>query len=528
MSEPSSPPTVFYENKVRVSSSPPPEEILPSITGSCGLWQIAVISISLIFQFISFTEQLSIIISLPSQVNFTCADGNGSQCTSANGTSCTNFVFFIPSGNLATFTEKLNLVCGEGKYPTFVKGSYQFGLTIGFFLAGTLADRLGHKITAMIFIPLQCLTGLFMISVSNIMLLVAYMLTHGIVSMAIRVVSILTICDTAGNNWRTFALGLIFIPKSISVIILPYYVDLFSNFEGLLAANSIIPLILLIPLLYFRDSPNYICLVEEFEKSEKALLKIAKCSKYSIPPTTRLRPVHVVVSTNIPQKTKFSKILRPKKVRRPFIALVIFWFFMGYINSKLTHYAYQNLTYSTISGLSGLAGCITSLCLCHWLSQKMVMGTFEFLKCLSIAGLCVYDVHLKNTTDTSFVVLKMVSIYFQTVSISVAVIITPRMFPTELRGNCFGLCGSVYHFGGFLEKFLSHYVRNAIYVTGIFLIIALIIEAYACSWFWKVHNRELPDFLVDCIRFRKYYKPTRFVVVYNNEQQEEIEIELAD
>ena len=97
----------FYRPGVEVSSTSPPEELLTSLAGSCGRWQIAVVVFCMVSNFLNGLDIAAVSGAVPLHPHFICADGNGSQCVNANGTTCKNFTFFNEDTNLITFTEKV-------------------------------------------------------------------------------------------------------------------------------------------------------------------------------------------------------------------------------------------------------------------------------------------------------------------------------------------------------------------------------------------------------------------------------------
>ena len=97
----------FFKPDVKISSTSPPEEILNSLAGSCGRWQITVTAFSMVAVFLGTLDRVAVLNSVPLHLNFTCADGNGSQCEEANGTTCEKFTFFKEYKTMITFTEKV-------------------------------------------------------------------------------------------------------------------------------------------------------------------------------------------------------------------------------------------------------------------------------------------------------------------------------------------------------------------------------------------------------------------------------------
>ena len=78
------------------------------------------------------------------------------------------------------------------------------------------------------------------------------------------------------------------------------------------------------------------------------------------------------------------------------------------------------------------------------------------------------------------------------------------MFPTKLRGLGFGLCMGAFHLTGVIEIIAQFYYQPTTFtVSLLILLLSFIPEVGVCFWLWDVHNRELPDFLEDCVNFNK-------------------------
>lgn len=77
------------------------------------------------------------------------------------------------------------------------------------------------------------------------------------------------------------------------------------------------------------------------------------------------------------------------------------------------------------------------------------------------------------------------------------------MFPTELICICYGVCLSLYELGYLVGILIPYFWSYTILPIGSFLLVGAVSELFACFWLWDVHNRELPDYLIDCIKFER-------------------------
>ncbi|XP_063909946.1 solute carrier family 22 member 3-like isoform X1 [Zophobas morio] len=294
----------FYRPGVEVSSTSPPEELLTSLAGSCGRWQIAVVVFCMVSNFLNGLDIAAVSGAVPLHPHFICADGNGSQCVNANGTTCKNFTFFNEDTNLITFTEKLSLVCDRWVYATWIKNCYRLGLVIGSLLTGSCADRFGMKVTLGVFMSLHCFTGLLVISITNQEILMFFIFFNGVFSVTIFSLPLIIVCDTVGNKWRTLALGTVFLHRSMGIIIFQFIQNVFGSVEGALAGVSVLPLIVLIPLLYYKESPNYMAIKAEYSKGEKTLGEIAHFNRNPISASIKVRPVRTLIIVHISRVVK--------------------------------------------------------------------------------------------------------------------------------------------------------------------------------------------------------------------------------
>ncbi|XP_044259301.1 solute carrier family 22 member 3-like [Tribolium madens] len=518
----------FFRNNVLVSDSSPPEEILPAITGCCGFWQISICFVAFLAQFIHGLDVTTIQTSSPLEINYTCKGTNSTECSYPNGTKCMEFEYH--SYSVISFTKKMNLVCEKEDYVIWIKNLYRMGLILGYFLSGVCGEKFGLKPTAMVFISLQSLTGLFILSMRSFEIVIFFVFTHGVFSNSINLIPAVAVTDVVGNRWRTLALGVAATAVPLSISIFPFFYNLFSDISGIVAADSVFPLVLLLPLIYFRDSPNYVVLILDFVKEEKILRRISRCNKRPLPSEARLAPVQVIVDSGVPQRCSFWALWKPTFLRNAYCALLCSWFFLGYTQSLIMEYAYKEFKSLSLFGCCGVFGCITAVILCHFIQQKVIIGIFTILKNISI-GICILLALLWKHPECLIFRVGLLSSAFWMWGVRAALsTLTPRMFPTEKRCLCCGVCFSLYHLGYFLAILINYFFDYSIWTIGAVFLIGGVIELLASFWFWDVHNRELPDYLIDCLRFDKFYKPTRFLIIYENRgsQEGEVEVKVMD
>ncbi|XP_068909070.1 solute carrier family 22 member 1-like isoform X2 [Tenebrio molitor] len=485
---------------IPVSQGSPPEELVTVVGGGCGRWQICITIVSFMVILIHGLDIYSSKAATPHFVNYTCADNSGSQCLNANGSKCENFVFW-KQHDVTTFTEKFKLVCEKEHSGMWVRNCFCIGLMFGYVMSGWCADRFGKKIVAMICIPLQCILGVFLISITNYFTMLFFATMQGLCSASIYLIARVAVCEAVGNKWRTFVLGLTFLPLPISLAVSQFFYKMFNDIETVIAVISVLPLIFLVPLLYFKDSPHYILLFADFDKAEGAVRKIARFNKKHIPSDIRIRPVQII-ENEIPPVHLCHLFLKS-------------WF----ASEILLIYLYDDFENLYCFALGGVLGVIISTILCHFINHKIIIGMFNFLKCCSILGIFLLDVHLRETNNISGFVLKLTSSFFLFLSHGTLANLTPRMFSTDLRAQSLGFCWAVYYFGCVILTVIFTYSHRSILwgIVTVLIVISPLFETYSCFWLWNVHDRELPDILEDIINFEKFYKPRRFVTIHDRQ-----------
>ncbi|RZC36651.1 solute carrier family 22 member 5, partial [Asbolus verrucosus] len=255
----------YHNSLVPVGETSPPEELPSRIAGGCSRWQICIGVMAFISELIHGLNLYSKMITEPRKLNFTCENGNG--------------------------------ICDEEAKRIWIENSFRIGVIISYFIIGWTADRCGRKIAAMTFIPLHCLSGALTLIYSNYGMLLFFHLIHGVFCTSVNLLPKVALCDSVGNKWRTFALGFTVYPLPISWMLVVYFTTLFSDIKEIIGAIAVLPLILLVPLLYFRDSPIYILLKSDFVEAEEVLRKIAQFNNCPLSRDIRIRPVELIEKT---------------------------------------------------------------------------------------------------------------------------------------------------------------------------------------------------------------------------------------
>ncbi|XP_044259300.1 solute carrier family 22 member 1-like isoform X2 [Tribolium madens] len=276
----------------KIKDGTPPEELLAINAGGFGRWQISVVCITLLCILFHGFDVYTSKLATPIPLNYTCSAPNSSRCFYANGTKCQHFNF-SKEYDIYTYAEKFNLVCEDEILGSWVKNCFCVGVGIGFLLTGWTADKYGQKITAMVFIPLQCLLGVFLISINNFSMMLFFVVVQGICSTCTVLLPRIAVCEAVGNKWRTFMLGFVMVPLPIGLIISPYLFILLSDINKVVAVVSVLPLLLLVPILYFKDSPNKVLVTHDFKRVEESVRKIAQFNKQPLPNDIRIRPVQL-------------------------------------------------------------------------------------------------------------------------------------------------------------------------------------------------------------------------------------------
>ncbi|KAJ3627489.1 hypothetical protein MTP99_014863 [Tenebrio molitor] len=517
----------FTRSEVLLSVSYPPEELLSGIAGGCGLWQLCIIAAACTAEFLHAFDVYSLRTSTATFLNYTCKNGNGSRCFTANGSVCTEFIFY-KQHPVTTFAEKLELICDKEWYVVWLENAYRIGLILGYGLTGGCADKFGLKISSMVFLALQCLTGLLTISMKEFAVVIFFLIIHGFCCTFLYVFPKTAVCDAVGNKWRTLALGATMLTFPVVLMVFPFFYNIFTDIAGVIAAVSVVPLILLIPLLYYKDSPNYIFLMTDISKGEDTLRHIAEINKHPMSPNAKIRPVQIIIDNKVPKPSCFSDVWKPSTTRYPYLALLCCWFAEGVCVGVLMNHVYSGFAHIYLYGFCALVGCLIGIVLCYRIQHRVVIGIFGFLKTIFIGGLHLFDVLHNSKNNPGFIALEMLSGVLIWISFTALDNLTPRMFPTEMRNFCFGLCLSVFHVGYMIASLMLHSSPKEFWQIGVMLVVAATLETLASFWFWEVHNRELPDYLQDCENFKTYYKPTRYLNIFDRASQHEIEVKVME
>ncbi|XP_008201691.1 organic cation/carnitine transporter 2 [Tribolium castaneum] len=502
---------------VRVKNGSPPEELLATNAGGFGRWQVCVVSITLLCILFHGFDVYTSKLATPIPLNYTCSAPNSSRCFYANGTKCREFTF-SKEYQIYTYAERFNLVCEDEILGSWVKNCFCVGVAIGFVLTGWTADRFGQKITAMVFIPLQCLLGVFLISITNFSMMLFFVVVQGICSTCTVLTPRIAVCEAVGNKWRTFMLAFVMLPLPIGLIISPYLFIILIDINKVVAVVSVLPLLLLVPILYFKDSPNKILVTYDFKRVEESVRKIAEFNKQPLPNEIRIRPVQLIENAP-PRPYLCPGIWQHPETRSVFLAMTIHLFFIGFTMDLLLVNIYRNYAYIYTYGISAIIGILSAILMAHFIRHSRLIAIFCVLKdaCVCIIFLSD-DFHYIALGENTIFAMKLVGTFLHFVAFIVSDNITTRVFPTDFRAQGAGVAHGLFFLGNFFGSVMLTYAKGNVFIwpyVAIIGFVAPVVEVVCSFWLWDVHNRELPDFFEDAVNFQQFYKPVRYVGIDN-------------
>lgn len=92
---------------------------------------------------------------------------------------------------------------------------------------------------------------------------------------------------------------------------------------------------------------------------------------------------------------------------------------------------------------------------------------------------------------------------FFTISLCTMFNMTPRIFPTEIRGQGTGAAIAFAEFGFILAQFVVSFVNSTLPSILATYCCCSILVILCCRIVYTVHNRELPDLVEDTALFKK-------------------------
>jgi len=387
---------------------------------------------------------------------FQCTDDKTSltkdQCPS-QGVTCNHYEF--TSNTFTSIVTEWGLVCDLSYMASATQSMMMAGLFVGSLLAGSLSDKLGRRHLlgcSWIFMGVFGMAG-SLSSSYNQYVLCRFMV--GVFAGSASVVNFVLLTEITGTEQRGF-LGLIFpiwFAGGIGVYAaIAWCVRDWRSISAITALPSIVALYLykIIP-----ESPRWLLSQGRVEEAEAVLLYIAN---YNNPyrDNADMKALHLIppkVSSG--NSASAFDIIRHSELRRRFLLNIPIWFSFSAVYYGMTMSAGSlggNMWISVaLSGLAEIPAYLLAMYILALLGRRTtVVGS------LLISGtLCFVVLMLNADYVTSRVVVATIGKMCISVAFSVMYLYAAELFPTTIRNNGLGLCGTAGRLGGVVAPMLA-------------------------------------------------------------------------
>ncbi|KAF2896001.1 hypothetical protein ILUMI_10174 [Ignelater luminosus] len=511
-----------------------PEELITTLGGACTRWRILVIFIfCVVMVFYGLNTFVSELL-LPENIEFYCIEGNKTTitenpCFTSNGTKCHHFNFSRAYGY--TMTEKWNLVCDNSIKVKISNVLFKCGVALGFIIGGILADSWGRKKVFFLSIILEPCTGLLVTSSSSYTFFVGVRFLNGMSLAGTAIATIILTCEISSNRWRTFDISLLSVSVTIGYMLLPFAWMILAN-TGKHSLIVSLPSILLIVFVgIIRESPSWLLCRNQTTKAEAVLIAVAEFNGHRIPSSFRIRPTYIL-NTLYGNTLGVCSLTCKSSTRWIMLALYLLWFLSSFTSGLTLMHIWDNnanvLETLLTCGEVSIASSLISLILCHILKHKDIIALNNILACGTISAASIIKSQ-RGFSKSKMMMFNLISYAFFTISLYTIFNMTPRIFPTEIRGQGTGVAIAIAEFGFIFAQFVLSFVYSTLPSIIATYCCCSILVTLCCRLLYTVHNRELPDLVEDTANFKDSYKPTRYTTIRaTSATVDETEVKLVD
>ncbi|XP_069991642.1 organic cation transporter protein-like [Penaeus vannamei] len=408
----------------------------------------------------------------------------GSQCFYAEHNSSTGTVEerkctawdFDNSTFTSTVTSEFGLVCGREYLRAMYTSMYMFGIFFGAPANGFLADKYGRK-------PLVVLGGLAYVVVAvlsawlpNLSAILMARFVLGVVHPLVTNSGYILAIEVSEPRLRT-ALGItLYLPWALGAMALGGLAYLLRDWRVLQLAMSVIGLVMFPALWFMEESPRWLMVAGNHERSLKVLKKAAKWNKVSLPPQNELLALmkeELPPSKSDTSARDIKAILKSSLMsglilfRTPKLRLITTVMYWDYLVLAMVYYGLSlsggNLSsdpfvYMVLSGLMEVPAYTLAFPVVYRFGRRG-----PTVLCCLLCGLALF-VLAAVPADYSWLIVTMALLGKMaiTVAFQIAILYSSELFPTEVRSRGLGTCFMLSRIGSISSPFITDFLGSLI------------------------------------------------------------------
>ncbi|XP_032522611.2 solute carrier family 22 member 6-A-like [Danaus plexippus] len=471
------------------------EDVLASLIGHFGRWQLMICLTIPIIKFSSGWVQMAIVFLTP-KTTFWCTDfGDNSTRIGDNMTcydECAKYSYDASPFN-NTIISEWDLVCERSWLTSLTQMMLQLGVLLGSILFGFFSDRYGRRKTLLLSVVGLIVFG-FAVSFSpDYITFTTLRFLLGVATAGTMVVSFVLIMETIGPKYREVCGCLFQLPFIIGHATMPIFAFYNRSWDSYSLAMAVPPLIYLVFFFTAPESPRWLISMGKTDQASRVVTKVAEMNKL---PTTKVEETIKSLSEEIRSKATtvkphYGDLFRGSLMIKTISSCVI-WMITG-----LTYYGFNQYVSQTspnpfitvaAAGLIQIPSIFISIVLLKYFGRKTTIVTFFVL-----GGLFVLVLGLVSGSFWTNLTLACVGISCVSVVCTCVYIYTSELFPTVVRNMSMGACSTCMRIGSMIAPFISNLSETVPWMPTVIFGFAPLLGALICLMLPETKGTTLQD-----------------------------------
>eukprot|EP00095_Tigriopus_kingsejongensis_P003369 maker-scaffold153_size302544-snap-gene-0.10 protein:Tk03369 transcript:maker-scaffold153_size302544-snap-gene-0.10-mRNA-1 annotation:"organic cation" len=233
-----------------------------------------------------------------------------------------------------TIIQDFNLVCDRSSYTSVAQSVYFFGLVIGVFGTGYMADILGRRQMLVPIVLGMTFFGVLSAAMPTIESFMAVRFFHGLCTIGVFAVGFVWVMEIVGGKWQT-VLGIGFEgPWVVGWFVLALIAYLTPDWKHIQLITSFPALVCVVICWLLPESPKWLLSTGRIERAERIVREAVVLNGVDLPSDWKLHPIQTKESGN--PFTAFFHLFMHKNLCIKTLILYFNWFANSFVYYGLT------------------------------------------------------------------------------------------------------------------------------------------------------------------------------------------------
>ncbi|KFV66338.1 Solute carrier family 22 member 13, partial [Dryobates pubescens] len=341
-----------------------------------------------------------------------------------------------PAGQPPSLLTEFDLVCERKDLKDISQSIYMAGLLLGAIIFGALSDRFGRRLTFLLCIFIQGLSGVGAALAPHLYVYMAFRCVLGAAVSGILITSLSLATEWVGASSRPKAVLISHCFSAVGQMALAGVSYGLRNWRLLEIAGNAPLFALFFYIWVLPESARWLVTKGRIEEAKKVLQKAASFNKRTIPPEL----LEQLKAEKQSDSGGILDLFRNKQLRKVTLIMSLTWFADGLVyyglSFNVTSFGLDIYLTQLAFGAVELPARLSCIFLLEWFGRKKTQAVFLLLSgllCLTITG-------IPEDQPVVVTVLAIIGKFTATASFSSSYVYTAELFPTVIRQTGTGLC----------------------------------------------------------------------------------------